>query len=562
MKKRMIAILLIIALLLVSGCASGNTEDFGAVGVGGQNGSGEQNAGDGADGNGSIGAQNGGTQNGATQNGGAQNGGAQNGGAQNGESSSQNGGSASLGQTFGAGQPVEMKKGETIWFGPCSAEQAGQFTFTSGETASGGGAVKCADFGGGFSIWSFKAPANGKATPAVGDKYKDVFLMTKTEMTLAGYFGFWDNQKNRNLYDLRFDKSGKWIDVAGKLQTAKSGEATHAIPVAKGETLTFGPVRAGQPVLGYAYDAAGKPVAMLNGYELKTNFTFTQGMVSYTYTVPQGVAAVRFNVNEDESDLFLVMKNLEYTADQYQRMTKKKVGDAADPLAGKKCLFIGDSICAAGADTGTTPKGWAGRVQEGTGAECINEGVSGAALSNCRVGRPGALPTHIIYKQLEVHKKTKFDYVLIHGGVNDAWDTKSIGFVSRGYDPAGFDLTTYAGGLEMTIYTAIENYGDTAAIGYLMNFQIPRCSYGVAATKLGEYFEVGKQICEKWGISYFDMYNHKEITSRMDVNGSKCLPDGVHPNTAGYDVLGPYIIKYMRSMTPTTQAVLDELANQ
>jgi lysophospholipase L1-like esterase len=283
-------------------------------------------------------------------------------------------------------------------------------------------------------------------------------------------------------------------------------------------------------------------------------------MVCYTYTVPEGIASVRLNVAEGEKELFAIMKN-EFTSDQYQRLTGQKAADAEDPLFKKKCLFIGDSICAAGADSGSL-KGWARRVQEATGAECYNEGVSGAALSDCRLSRPGAGKNHQIYKQLEEHKNIDFDYVLIHGGVNDAWDSKPIGSVSSGYDSAGFDLSTYAGGLEMTIYTAVEMYGDTAAIGYLMNFQLPQCSYGVVAQKMGDYFAVGKEICEKWGISYFDMFNDSKINNQMQVTGNKYLPDGVHPNEGGYDILGPYITKYMKTMTPTTQKILEELASQ
>ena len=111
----------------------------------------------------------------------------------------------------------------------------------------------------------------------------------------------------------------------------------------------------------------------------------------------------------------------------------------------------------------------------------------------------------------------------------------------------------------MAIYTAIENYGDTAAIGYLMNFQLPQNQYGKVAKEMGEYFAVGKQICEKWGISYFDMYNNDEINTKMFVQSQKYLPDGTHPNAGGYDILGPYITKYMRSMTPVIQKVLEEM---
>ena len=82
----------------------------------------------------------------------------------------------------------------------------------------------------------------------------------------------------------------------------------------------------------------------------------------------------------------------------------------------------------------------------------------------------------------------------------------------------------------------------------------------MVATQLGDYFEVGKQICEKWNISYFDMFNHQEINKKMDPMSTTHLPDGTHPDDSGYDILGPYITEYMRSMTPVTQKIRDELA--
>ncbi len=565
MKKRILSILLIAALLAFPACKKSGEENFGVTGGGGSsignNGGGEETPGDttqpgNTDSNGTTTPQPGGDD---TQS--AVGNGENTGTTQTPGGSTSQGGQTSLGQTFGAGTPIDMKAGETIWFGPCSAEQAAQLTFTSGGSSSGGGATKVDDIGGGFGIYSFKASANGTATPAVGDKYKDVFLVAKAAMDSYAYFNHWDNQKNRNVYDLRFDKTGKWIDAAGKLQSSKSGNATHAIPVSKGDTLTFGPVRAGQPVLGYAYDRSGNPVAMINGYGLSVAFTFEQGMKAYTYTVPEGIASVRFNVNGEESEMFAIMKNNAFDAAQYQRLTGAKTTDAEDPLYKKTCLFIGDSICAAGADT-ATPKGWAGRVQAASGAICYNAGISGAALSNGRLSRPAATKNHQIYRQLEDYSKSDFDYILIHGGVNDAWDSREIGSVTRGYDPAGFDPATYAGGLELAIYTAIDLYGDTAAIGYLMNFQLPKNAYGKVASGMGEYFEVGKQICEKWGISYFDMYNHKQLNNQLEVTNTKYLPDGTHPNSGGYDVLGPYITEYMKTMTPVTQKVLEELASQ
>ncbi len=226
----------------------------------------------------------------------------------------------------------------------------------------------------------------------------------------------------------------------------------------------------------------------------------------------------------------------------------------SDPLHKMNCLFIGDSLCAASQDDKIDgQRGWARRVKELANANVYNAGRGGAALSTCRMKKEDATEYHTIYTQLTRPETRDFDYVLIEGGANDAWDTAPIGSVSPDYDPVSFDMTTYAGGLEMTIYTAIKEYGDRAAIGYLMTFQMPRNKHGVIATKMNDYYTVGKKICEKWNITYFDMYNHGEINRKLNPEGTEHVPDGTHADASGYDILGPYITDYMRSMTPATQ---------
>lgn len=481
------------------------------------------------------------------------------------EGSSQGSSSAGLKQTFNGGSAISISAGETLWYGPASTAQKEQLTFTD----EGGKSTKVttdqlqkvATFGNGYVIYAYKASAAGKVTLQIPDLYKKSFIASKDAMDMNAYYGYWDNVQGRNLYDAGLDKSTKRIGVDGKAKESDQGGAMHAIPVEAGDTLTIAPVSSATLVQGCGYDADMNAVEIISGYGMKEAFSFPQGKKGYTYTVPAGISYVRFNVPAEEADRFMVMKNKEFDLTQYARVTKANVDQVEDPLYKKECLFVGDSICSAGHDTkdGDGLRGWARRVKELSGAYCTNAGVSGAALSDCRLD--SGTEYHIIHKQISKYSGKDFDYVLIHGGTNDAWDTTPIGKVTKEYDPTFFDLSTYAGGLEMAIYTAITEYGDTAAFGYLMNFQMPRNTRGVVATKLGEYFAVGKEICEKWNISYFDMFNHTEINKKMAPMTDEHLPDGTHPDDSGYDILGPYINDYMKSMTPVTQKIRTELSN-
>ena len=214
-----------------------------------------------------------------------------------------------------------------------------------------------------------------------------------------------------------------------------------------------------------------------------------------------------------------------------------------DILYQKTALFVGDSICHGSRDTAN--KGaWAGRIAEETGLIATNNGKSGTSLSDTRKNRFG-----LIHEQLLQEEGKAFDYVVLHGGVNDAWDNVPVGSCSTYFDPSSFNCDTFAGGLERLLYTATTLFGEKAAIGYLINFKAPSCSHGTVSD-MSEYVAVAKKICDKWGVAYLDMYHHQELTLALQFHTTAHTTDFIHPNPEGYDILTPYIADFMRSLTP------------
>ena len=452
-----------------------------------------------------------------------------------------------LTKVYKADEAIAVKAGEKVWFGPAATSQAVQLVLDGAEVGTSA-LQKVATFGNGYVIYCYTASAAGNVTVKASRDYKKLMLAAKQEMNMENFYQYWDNQKDRNLYDVGLDKYAKAIDREGALKKSEDYYSTHAIPVAKGDTLTFGPARSGEWVLAYGYDSAMKPVKLINAYKLPEAFVYTNGMRAYTYKVPEGVSYVRFNIPEAQREEFCVTKNDPFNASDYTRYTGVRVTEVSDPLYERLGLFLGDSICAAGADPadGNGLRGWAQRVAKESSMTCINAGISGAALSNCRLGRANATEQHQISNQLNKYKREKVDYILIHGGVNDAWDDVPLGEITDGFDPV-FNTSTYAGGLEMAIYEAVRQHGDRAAIGYLINFESPNHE---KSKDSGKYFEVGKKICEKWGILYLDLF-------AIDFDTTVYTDDGIHPNKAGYDVLGPHITDFMRTMTPCSKEALD-----
>ncbi len=220
-----------------------------------------------------------------------------------------------------------------------------------------------------------------------------------------------------------------------------------------------------------------------------------------------------------------------------------------EALSGKRALFVGSSTCAGYGDSKN--KGWSGRIADAAGLVVVNQAVSGTSVSDIRKPKQGIITT-------QLQADGEFDYIMLNGGRNDAWSKAKVGKMSDAWSPEAFDTSTFAGGLETLIYTAIKTYGDKACIGFLIDFRAPKCDKGYVA-QMHEYVNMTKKICDKWQISYLDMYNHKEIAKKLQFHTLRYTNDYIHPTDGGYEILYPYIADYMCTMTPCSQEILDRV---
>ena len=218
---------------------------------------------------------------------------------------------------------------------------------------------------------------------------------------------------------------------------------------------------------------------------------------------------------------------------------------AEDPLEGKSVLFVGDSICEALCEwsNGRWPYGkdivgWAGRIIYGHNMTGKNLGRSGASLSNCR----GA---NTVISQLAQEKNNVYDYVIMHGGANDAWDSAPVGEMTEGFE-GPFDLTTFAGGLEDMFRYAKEAF-PSAQLGFIINFRLPKGTYG-RLSDMSEYMDLAIRICEKWEIPYLDLYHDDAFNEELKVTTNTYLHDYIHPNGEGYDVIAPHVDAWLQTV--------------
>ena len=210
-------------------------------------------------------------------------------------------------------------------------------------------------------------------------------------------------------------------------------------------------------------------------------------------------------------------------------------------LTGKSVLFVGDSITEAICEVNIAQThiaaGWPGRIGMANEMFFINKGLSGASISDCR-------GTNTVINQMMAMKNYSFDLLIMHGGVNDAWDSAPVGQMTAldNFDGATFDQSTYAGGLEYLFWYAKTYYPD-AVKGYIINFRLPGSTIG-RLSDMSEYFAVARDICDKWDIPYLDLYANDELNDRMKATTRYALGDYIHPNDRGYDILYPYVEQF------------------
>jgi len=217
--------------------------------------------------------------------------------------------------------------------------------------------------------------------------------------------------------------------------------------------------------------------------------------------------------------------------------------DPESPLYQKSVLFCGDSICEASNDgQGKVTYGgfgWAARIMAWNDMKGINKGKSAASVSNCR-------GENTIIAQLKAQKGQKYDLIILHGGVNDAWDIAAVGTMTEDFN-GPFDNSTFAGGFEETIKYAKDNFPE-AQLGYIINFSLPAARYG-KLSDMTEYFDMAKSICDKWDVPYLDLYTNDNLNqNHLKTHTNIYLPDLVHPNSAGYDIISPLINDWMETI--------------
>lgn len=280
-------------------------------------------------------------------------------------------------------------------------------------------------------------------------------------------------------------------------------------------------------------------VADFNSTNIPTNASVLKMMI---YTADFGSHAVL-----SKKDYFKVGLKPSYVIDGLISTQENVEGtQIANPLHGKKAVFLGDSWCAGNSESRGT---WASRIKINNPTMTVtNYGLHGADWAQCSI--------HVLDNTERMNTIKEADYIIIEAYTNGLYgETSQLGKPLGEIDEFNY-LTleqidslpnSYAKDLEKALYRiATECHGKK--IGVI--FPYKAVAHLSPTNGFVAFRPQVMACCRKYNIPVFDNFDgcnipswHEELRKDYYVEN-----DTVHLNAKGYDVITPSIENWMKSL--------------
>lgn len=212
-------------------------------------------------------------------------------------------------------------------------------------------------------------------------------------------------------------------------------------------------------------------------------------------------------------------------------------------LKGKIIDFLGDSITF-GSGTSGEDKRFSNLIAAETGAVCRNYGIGGT-----RIARQKNLtddPSDRDFCSRVDEMDPDADVVVVFGGTND---------FGHGEAPVGCmeDRTadTFYGALHLLCTSLLQRYPEALIVVLTPlhrwnedNMRGDRKPADVAV--LRTYVDAIRQVAEYYSLPMLDLYACGGLQPAVPVIREKYMPDGLHPNDAGHEILAHKIIEFLK----------------
>ena len=205
-------------------------------------------------------------------------------------------------------------------------------------------------------------------------------------------------------------------------------------------------------------------------------------------------------------------------------------------LSDKRIAFLGDSITeGVGADN---MYGYVNYVNEYTGADCVNYGISGTRIARQKKPTVESLSFDLDFCMRAEKIDGKFDFIVIFGGTNDF-----------GHGDADFGVfsdrtpDTFYGALHTLYKTVTEMHPESKIVVLTPIFRTDDIELSkVKGRHLSDYVSAIKEVAEYYKLSIFDIF----MDGDTPLIEESLLADGLHPNNKGHQKLAKLVISFLQ----------------
>ena len=216
-------------------------------------------------------------------------------------------------------------------------------------------------------------------------------------------------------------------------------------------------------------------------------------------------------------------------------------------LKGKKINFLGDSITQ-GHGVSDASKCFVSLISEREGVIGRNYGIGGTRLAKQK-NEPfqEILDKDFCVRALQMDSDA--DVVVVFGGTNDF----GHGDAPFGRFENDKNNDTFCGAVHTLCKILLEKYPDSDIVFITPLHRINEddifgdCKPEAVAT-LNEYVDAIRKITEFYSIPVLDLFASSQMQPKVPFIKEKFMPDGLHPNDAGHEILARKITAYLKSL--------------
>ncbi len=214
-------------------------------------------------------------------------------------------------------------------------------------------------------------------------------------------------------------------------------------------------------------------------------------------------------------------------------------------LKNSTILFLGDSITE-GAGVSEVSKRFTNLIAERTGADCINYGVSGSRYARQHNFNPDNRADRDFCMRAEEMQR-EADCIVVFGGTND-------------YDHGDAPIGSFSDRTPMTFYGALhtlytyltENYLGVPVVVitplHRSNEDNGCVTRPYDYKPLKDYVNAIREVAEYYSFPVLDFYATSGMQPQIAASKEAFMPDGLHPNDAGHEILANKIIQFIKTL--------------